>query len=87
MTALLLVGLLGVMAGASGSELSRLVVRHVHDRQGAEPVLTDQDRAIITDEFATHTSAVWSQVRTFADALADGDAELREQLRRFEGGR
>jgi hypothetical protein len=84
---LLLVGLLGVMAGASISEASRIVVRHVRDRHETPPTLTEEDRAILTDEFATHTTAVWSQVRQFADALADGDVTLREQLRRFEGGR
>lgn len=85
--AFMLVGLFGVLAGAGSTELGRLVARRIHDRREADPLLTEEDRAIITDEFATHTSAVWSQVRKFADALADGDVQLREQLRRFEGGR
>lgn len=87
MIAFILVGLFGVLAGAGGTEAARMVVRHLHESRDSDPQLTERDRAIITDEFATHTSAVWSQVRQFADALADGDAQLREQLRRFEGGR
>lgn len=85
--ALILVGILGCTMGAGGAELSRLVVRRLSERRTARPDLTERDRAILTDEFATHTTAVWSQVRQFADALADSDVALREQLRRFEGGR
>lgn len=87
MTAVVLVGLLGVLVGAGGTEGVRLIVRHLHERRDSDLPLTEHDRAVITDEFATHTSAVWSQVRQFADALADGDDQLREQLRRFEAGR
>lgn len=85
--AFILVGLLGTLVGAGGTEAARLIVRRLHVRRDSDPRLTEQDREVITDEFATHTTAVWSQVRQFADALADGDVHLREQLRRFEGGR
>ena len=85
--ALVLVGLLGFMTGVGVAEAADLVVHRLRDRQEADPALTEQDRADIADEFAGHTTAVWSQVRQYADALADGDADLRERLRRFEGGR
>lgn len=85
MMALILVGLLSFIAGVGAAEATDLLVRRLRDRKEADPRLTEQDRADIAAEFATHTSAVWSQVREFADALADGDAELRERLRRFEG--
>lgn len=85
--ALILVGLLSFMAGVGAAEAADLVVRRPRDRQDADPPLTEQDRADIAAEFAGHTTAVWSQVRQYADALADGDADLRARLRRFEGGR
>lgn len=85
--ALILVSLLTFMTGVGAAEAADLVIRRLRQRREAEPLLTEQDRADIAAEFATHTTAVWSQVRTFADALADGDGELRDQLRRFEGGR
>lgn len=87
MTALVLVGLLSFMTGVGAAEAADLVVRRLRHRQEADPPLTEQDRADIALEFAGHTSAVWSQVRQYADALADGDSDLRERLRRFEGGR
>lgn len=87
MTALILVGLFSFMTGIGAAAAADLVVRRLRDRQEADPSLTEQDRADIAAEFAGHTSAVWSQVRQYADALADGDADLRECLRRFEGGR
>lgn len=88
MTALILVGLLSFMTGVGAAEAADQLVRRFRDRRHEEdPRLTEQDHADIAAEFAIHTTAVWSQVRGFADALADGDAELREQLRRFEGGR
>lgn len=87
MMALILVGLLSFMTGVGTAEAADLVVRRLRSRRLADGVaLSERDRADIAAEFATHTTAVWSQVRTFADALADGDQELRDRLRRFEGG-
>lgn len=85
--ALVFVGLLSFMTGVGAAEAAEQVVRHLRDRHETDPRLTERDRADIAAEFAGHTSAVWSQVRQYADALADGDADLRERLRRFEGGR
>lgn len=85
--ALILTSLLSFMTGVGAAEAADLVVRRLRARrQEAGMALSEQDRADIAAEFATHTAAVWSQVRTFADALADGDVALRERLRRFEGG-
>ena len=85
--ALIIVGLFSFMTGVGAAEAADLVVRRLRDRREVDPPLTEQDRADIAAEFAGHTTAVWSQVRQYADALADGDADLRERLRRFEGGR
>lgn len=48
--------------------------------------LTDADREAVAKEFAAHAVAVRRQVSDYADLLAGDDAELRERLRRFEGG-
>lgn len=84
---LILVGLLSFTAGVGAAGAADLVVGRLRDRQEADSPLTEQDRADIAAEFAGHTTAVWSQVRQYAHALADGDVDLRERLRRFEGGR
>ena len=86
--ALLLVGVLGF---ATGFGAARIALRALGSGHGAwreaDTALTEVDRTAIASEFAGHTDAVWSQVRDFADALADGDVQLRERLRQFEGGR
>lgn len=50
------------------------------------PVLDAQDRQVLADQFGDHVAAVHRQVSVYADQLADGDPELRERLRRIEGG-
>lgn len=48
--------------------------------------LTDDDREVVAQEFATRASAVRRKVSEYADLLADGDAVLRARLRTFEAG-
>ena len=50
------------------------------------PVLLEDDRAVISDQFAAHAEAVRRQVAEYADTLAGGDEILREQLRPIEIG-
>lgn len=46
--------------------------------------LSEEDRESVELAFATHASAVASQVSSFADELAGDDPLLRERLRRLE---
>lgn len=46
--------------------------------------LTDEDRAAILVEFATHARAVRAEVNKVADAVAGDDLLLRSQLRLVE---
>lgn len=48
--------------------------------------LSDADRRSVAAEFAVHAEKVQAQLRHYADQLAGGDPELRERLRRLEGG-
>lgn len=48
--------------------------------------LSPEDRDALEAAFAAHASAVREQVSEYADALASGDVDLRERLRRFERG-
>lgn len=50
------------------------------------PAFNVEDRQVLADQFGDHVAAVRRQVRVYADQLADGDPELRERLRRIEGG-
>lgn len=46
--------------------------------------LSDEDRATILVDFASHSRAVRAQVEKYADVLAGGDIELRDQMRLIE---
>ena len=46
--------------------------------------LTDADRDQVARDFAVHVHAAQRKVSEFADALADGDDDLRDRLRHFE---
>ena len=53
---------------------------------GEVPVLLQEDRAVISDQFAAHAVAVQKQVSEYADVLAGNDPVLRERLRQIEIG-
>lgn len=48
--------------------------------------LSTADRESVSAEFATHAASVRRELSRYADVLADGDGQLREQLRKFEAG-
>lgn len=80
--------LLGIAGGGLAS--AALTVVATRGRRCVEPSvheLTDEDREAVATEFAVHASAVHRGVSEYADVLAGGDPDLRERLRRFEGGR
>jgi hypothetical protein len=49
--------------------------------------LSEAEERSIAGQFALHSRRVHEQLREYADALADGDPELRERLRRLEEAR
>lgn len=46
--------------------------------------LTDTDRDQVARDFAVHVHSTQRKVSEYADALADGDDDLRNRLRHFE---
>ena len=48
--------------------------------------LTQEDRDEISAEFVAHAVSVRRELSRYADALADGDTQLRERLRQVEAG-
>jgi hypothetical protein len=58
----------------------------VIDLQVDADTLSEIDRREVAADFAEHAVAVQQQLARYADQLADGDASLRERLRRVEGG-
>jgi hypothetical protein len=86
-TGALVGGALGVVVGSVvtlAGVLTWVKARRCPDPEAHE--LTDDDREAMAADFALHTSAVRQQVSDYADLLADGDVQLRERLRYFEGG-
>ncbi len=75
--------LVGGAVGATGMRW-HLRERLCPDRDAHE--LSEDDRSQIAEQFKEHARAAQEQVSTFADALADGDVQLRERLRLFEAG-
>jgi hypothetical protein len=72
-------------AGIAGTTVYRHMRKRICPEQ-RDYELTKADRSGIADEFAVHVSAVQQKVSEFADALADGDLQLRDRLRFFENG-
>lgn len=85
---LLLGGQCGLLVGVVVGLLVRRQPGHAPgiEPEAGEEVLAEADRQRIAGEFETHTAAVRQQVSEYADALADGDVDLRERLRRIEAG-
>lgn len=75
-----------VLGGAAGAAAMRQVLRHRLCPDVGAHELNDDDCAEITKHFRQHARAVREQVSSFADALAEGDQQLRERLRLFESG-
>lgn len=75
-----------VMGGVAGAAVAHQTLRARLCPEVDAHELGDADRAEITEHFRQHTRAVRDQVSSFADALADGDQQLRERLRLFESG-
>ena len=75
----------GFVSGAmSTAIILRLRIRRLTCPDPEAHELTAADHKVISDEFAVHATAVRRELSRYADALADGDGLLREQLRRFE---
>lgn len=72
----------GVMSGA-------VVVAVLRPRLCPDPAdheLRDDDREQIASEFTVHATSVRRELGRYADALADGDINLRQRLRQIEAG-
>lgn len=78
---------IGLLVGAvvSGVVVRRRLRHAVSQPSGAHE-LSSIDREQLSAEFATHASSVRRELSRYADALADGDGDLRDRLRRFEAG-
>lgn len=78
---------LGALVGTpTGAALALLIVVALRRQQRVEDEpLTEQDFAVLTEDFRRHAGAMRQQVSDYADSLANGDRVLRERLRRFEG--
>lgn len=78
-----------LLGGAVAGLTAWLVVRQMPiktERTDREvPALLEEDRNVISEEFAAHAVAVRKQVSEYADMLAGEDPVLRERLRQFEG--
>lgn len=89
MTGMIVASLVGLAVGVSSVLLAQKVpwqkLRPGRDDEVAL-TLSDPDRERVAQDFAVHVSAVDRKVSEFADALAGGDAALRNRLRRFERG-
>ncbi|OBK19139.1 hypothetical protein [Mycobacterium sp. 1245852.3] len=77
-------------AFASGSVISGvLVVALTRSRLCPNPEdhdLRDDEREEVASEFAAHATSVRRELGRYADALADGDTDLRKRLRQIEAG-
>lgn len=74
------------VSGAIGAAATYMVLRERLCTDIDAHELNDDDRSEIAGQFKEHARAVREQVSSFADTLAGGDAQLREQLRLFESG-
>ena len=72
-------------AGISGGLVYAWMRRRREDIRVIDS-LTDADRDEVARDFAVHVHSVQRKVSEFADALADGDEDLRDRLRHFERG-
>lgn len=89
MTGVIVASLVGLAGGVSSVLLAQKVPwRKLRPRRNDAVALTlsDPDRERVARDFAIHVTAVDRKVSEFADALAGGDAALRNRLRRFERG-
>jgi hypothetical protein len=77
-------------AFASGSVVSGvLVAALMRSRLCPNPDdhhLRDDEREQVASEFAIHATSVRRELGRYADALADGDTDLRKRLRQIEAG-
>lgn len=74
---------LGVAIAQAAAHVQRRRRRNVADETVG---LRDFEHDELQRDFAVHVSAVRRKVSDLADALADGDAQLRDCLRLFERG-
>lgn len=77
----------GIVAGGAVSGV--VVHAGLRSRLCPDPVdheLRDDEREQVASEFAVHATSVRRELGRYADALADGDANLRQRLRQIEAG-
>lgn len=74
------------VGGLFGTAVTVLAYELRRRRSVGVDELTDDDREVITRQFAEHSASMRHQVMEFADKLAGDDPVLRERLRRFETG-
>lgn len=87
MIAITIAAVVGFILGAVTTGAAFLVrIRHVACPEPEAHELSPADRETVSAEFATHAASVRRELNRYADALADGDGPLREQLRKFEAG-
>lgn len=84
MTTLVVSLLSGGLIGAASTALVYEWRRRATPRYAEQ--LTEEDRDVITAQFAAHSADMRQQVAHFADTLAGDDLVLRERLRTFEPG-
>lgn len=75
-----------IAGGAISSAIVLAVLRSQLCPDPADHELRDDEREQVASEFAVHATSVRRELGRYADALADGDVNLRQRLRQIEAG-
>lgn len=75
-----------VFGGAVSGAIVIAVLRTRLCPDSADHEFRDDEREQVASEFAVHATSVRRELGRYADALANGDVNLRQQLRQIETG-